>query len=650
MKKKIFLKDSNGNPNGKIINNYITNIASSNKKGAIPKSTTTSENYKNFNSEATYNKNNTMSTLDDNMFLIDNIKSYETLILKIFKFLKEKVDSETYEEFKNLIRTHNNESKLEDSISSIQDILHMMNKNSRNVREKCNSGQINFLDGDNLNDRQIMNMTIEQKMNLDALEKNQATSQKNAKNLKLSFDFSVKNNPVKSTTTNIASATTQSNSQPRKNIPKATATSIPKKEPTTNSININSTLNNNLKAYLNYSGIANKGQNSHKEKEAQSSHNVQNLQHNSQSIHSNPYKESKESHSNSNSHHVNPANSKDKNQPNGKPQIPNKPSAFNLIKVESIASKFKNIPSKTESNSKSRESSESNRLNSISKSKSKSKINSSNIQPASTPSNSQKMSLNLNKLNNVIGSSQKNMFLKLNNNNIKQEPSMTINRESVQLQKKEVVLNGNIKPKVVAGNSSHPTPFKEYSNKAKNITKRHTKPSDLSLINNLNNINNTTLSPKSVNKRNLDMSANNDKKLHNTINNNTNTSIENKKNNPSIKLLDLTYNVRESSSLSRENNNKRLQEKTMIEIKGENTEDQINQNNEMIKEIKLNLDENLKQMFDFSYENFLNKEAHSESHSTKKSEISDNEFGINKQNDLSFDEADDKVKQAIFKK
>ena len=68
------------------------------------------------------------------------------------------------------------------------------------------------------------------------------------------------------------------------------------------------------------------------------------------------------------------------------------------------------------------------------------------------------------------------------------------------------------------------------------------------------------------------------------------------------------------SKIKRENSNKNIHKKN--EINDNLNEHNINKNeknDEQLKQIKSGLDENLKFLFNFSYENFLNKESESES-------------------------------------
>lgn len=189
------------------------------------------------------------------------------------------------------------------------------------------------------------------------------------------------------------------------------------------------------------------------------------------------------------------------------------------------------------------------------------------------------------------------------------------------------------------------------------------------------------------------------------VSNNTNNSLnlnESKKiiSNASKKIMDLTYNVsskdRESARLSnREGSMARNTsikyvdlndigiinseatvitgtQKTnpdLIEIKGESKNNRNEINMELLKEIKLNLDDNLKNMFNFSYEYFHQEKSES-GYSTKKSEdLSDNEINVqsdcqpdemfkngkkqnmdNFHNQFSFDENEERIKDKLFNK
>ena len=64
---------------------------------------------------------------------------------------------------------------------------------------------------------------------------------------------------------------------------------------------------------------------------------------------------------------------------------------------------------------------------------------------------------------------------------------------------------------------------------------------------------------------------------------------------------------------SRESRNKKEEKKEEIK---RNESEKENKNEEQLKQIKSGLDDNLKFLFNFSYENFLNKESENDSKKT----------------------------------
>jgi hypothetical protein len=112
-----------------------------------------------------------------------------------------------------------------------------------------------------------------------------------------------------------------------------------------------------------------------------------------------------------------------------------------------------------------------------------------------------------------------------------------------------------------------------------------------------------------INKRN---------KLVKKINNNLLLSKKNRTNNIVKSLMSNTIiysekkkgNLQSNKTLKKKENNK---EQEQMEKKNEENKNQNNKNDEQLKQIKSGLDDNLKLFFNFSYENFLNKESETES-------------------------------------
>ena len=252
------------------------------------------------------------------------------------------------------------------------------------------------------------------------------------------------------------------------------------------------------------------------------------------------------------------------NKPNIKNFVNYAPkSIFNISKVEAIT-KNKNIPPKTESNSKSRESHATRSgFRSVSQSKSQSKSKSNSKIPV---------------INTDTGG--KNIFLKLN----KSKPLVT-NVEVISLKSNQSTSLLN-----------------DYSKKA-NIVKKNTgvkdKPNNSSNIESLQFKKSMGISPQ--NKRNIG---------NKLISSRANLTLNEGKNLPK-KIMDLTH------SKTQEEN------KDIFEIKS----NEINEN--IIKEVKLNLDDNYKNLFNFSYDNFLNKDNSESLHSKSRSMMSKNDNDIN---------------------
>lgn len=373
---------------------------------------------------------------------------------------------------------------------------------------------------------------------------------------------------------------------------------------------------------------------------------------------------------------------------------------LNMVKVNDISSKFKHLNSKTQSNSKSKskESHSNSRVNSTSMSKSKSKPRLTIQNPILTnPVAVKTETINLNKIivnnpaNNNAGIN--NMIYNPNVNNIPTSTKsqsknifMKINKNTTS--KKTETINDFTKL-----NKAQPL----HNNYQKNSAdKRHTKPSEISV--NIANINSTlnqdsttkhktvTLSPKNSLKRNTtDLK---DNRILSTINNSISISLNESNKNMkrhSKKILDLTYNAnsdyrRQTGKLENTKTNSDANPKDRIEIIQNNNSDEnmINdnldnfgneqqQNNQLLKEVQNNLDDNMKNYFNFSYDNFLNKDD-SDSDYSKKSELSETEIvtpgdyktediyrGWKKKqlqypNKISFDENEDKLKDVLFKK
>ena len=214
-----------------------------------------------------------------------------------------------------------------------------------------------------------------------------------------------------------------------------------------------------------------------------------------------------------------------------------------------------------------------NRTISNSRSKSKSNSKSKSKTPSKSKSNS-KEKMNIIKSNKIILNSR--LFEKINNELLKLENSKPYIQKKYIYEKRKLINKSNSKPKIKT----------EINNSLNQNIKINSKTTTNSKNKNKNNINNNY---KEVNKENnvLNITNVNFKKDENNFINLNEEKIENEKNN----ILD--------------NNN---------EIK----------NSEQLKKIKSTLEPNLKYMFNFSYEGFLNKESETDSKKSLEENINNN--------------------------
>lgn len=226
---------------------------------------------------------------------------------------------------------------------------------------------------------------------------------------------------------------------------------------------------------------------------------------------------------------------------------------LNVAKIDYINNRLKLVPSKTESNSKSKESVTRSGLRSTSQSKSQSKSNSKYYHMTGKNKDIR------NRINNKLSTLVNDIKI------IKQIPSTSL--------------------------------LNDYSRKVKNMTKKNVKlknktsnsSSNLEALQ-FNKI--SCISPH--NKRNISK-----KNLTNTLTDHVET-LEYKKNLPR-KIMDLTYNTTEKPV--------KYFNENILEIKGEHKDRE--ENDYIIQEVKSNLDENYKNLFNFSYDNFLKDQSES---------------------------------------
>jgi hypothetical protein len=116
-------------------------------------------------------------------------------------------------------------------------------------------------------------------------------------------------------------------------------------------------------------------------------------------------------------------------------------------------------------------------------------------------------------------------------------------------------------------------------------------------------------------------STNKNKKIQKKLNNNliskkknrSNNIINNKISNIVIYSDKKSKNLNSNKSIKPDENINKKNERIIEENKNETNNNENSKNAEQLKQIKSGLDENLKFLFNFSYENFLNKESESES-------------------------------------
>jgi hypothetical protein len=294
----------------------------------------------------------------------------------------------------------------------------------------------------------------------------------------------------------------------------------------------------------------------------------------------------------------------------------------NILNISKIdVPKIKKMPSKTESNSKSK-SRDSNitmsRVNSVSQSKSQSK---SKNKPSSGPL-TQVVTATLNTMVKKDEYNKTGSFMKLNKYSSKPLIGTTVNDLThLKSNPSQTLLN-------------------DYNNKANHLFKRSmkgdmTKPSCYST----NNIDNTVQFKKPSISPAHNKKAFEKKKILNPslqVNPSANLTMNETKKNLPRKIMDLTYNTNHIPIAAKEQNKDDL--KGLI-LEGENKEG-VSEN--IMREVKSNLDENYQNLFNFSYYNFLNKDNSESMHSKSKSMHSKNTYVDN--------EIDGKYNDSLYKK
>ena len=196
-------------------------------------------------------------------------------------------------------------------------------------------------------------------------------------------------------------------------------------------------------------------------------------------------------------------------------------------------------------------------------------------------------------------------------------------------------------------NDSKKTNFS--SDKNKNTNSKAKPGSKSSLMSNQSNNNNNNINIKISHNRNTNLNL---FYINNYINNTNNPQIINRTTTHSLKKENKVTNTSKKQShkspesvikenLIKKSNMKKNKKESInnsippggngnIKIENQTVEVNNEKSNEQLKEIKSSLDDNLKVMFNFSYEGFLNKESESESKKSFDNDIMDT--NNNKQN------------------
>jgi len=224
--------------------------------------------------------------------------------------------------------------------------------------------------------------------------------------------------------------------------------------------------------------------------------------------------------------------------------------------------------------------------NSRSKSKSNSKSKSKSKTPSKSKSNS-KDKISIIKSNKIILNSR--LFEKINHELLKIENSKPFIQKNSIVERKKIINKSNSKPKIRTEINS-------------------------SLNQNIK-INNSKTTTNSLNVNNKNNIHKNKKIIYNHRINHNKKEIRKNKDNNLLNITNIKLNITEENeneiieNETKENENK--EEKKEIPHNLENTNEI--KNSEQLKKIKSTLEDNLKYMFNFSYEGFLNKESETDS-------------------------------------
>ncbi len=227
-----------------------------------------------------------------------------------------------------------------------------------------------------------------------------------------------------------------------------------------------------------------------------------------------------------------------------------------------------------------------NRTVSNSRSKSNSKSKSKSKTPSKSKSNSRDK-ISIIKSNKIILNSR--LFEKINHELLKLENSKPFIQKNSICERKKIINKSNSKPKIRT----------EINNSLNQNIK-------------INNSKTTTHSLNVNNKKNINKNKN---IIYNHRINNNKKEIRKNNDNNFLNITNIKLNITE------ENENEILENETKENEKKEEKKEIINnlentneiKNSEQLKKIKSTLEDNLKFMFNFSYEGFLNKESETDS-------------------------------------
>lgn len=257
---------------------------------------------------------------------------------------------------------------------------------------------------------------------------------------------------------------------------------------------------------------------------------------------------------------------------------------------------------------------------------------SNNQKPSKTQSNSKSKSKSTSRdcSNNHYSNTNSNINQNLtNNNNLKKVTTVkqTLITKSQPLLNEKLFSKLNLNINCQNNPSNCNTITNVRSGNTSSNPKSKIKPKSKVNHQNKTNSNNRTNSKCSknnmCNNKQIQISSNSNLKKDNKKNQNKTTITLQEKNNL------LCYENEKNNQINSNKENKIKSQYIDLNLEKSSSINNINKNEEMMKQIKNTLDENLKVIFNFSYENFLSKESESESKKSSQQEIM-----INDQNEV----------------